>query len=319
MDSKELNKIMFVTRNLTVLIAEDDEVALEIYKSTVQPFFKEVKIAKDGAEAYEIYSDKNNLIDIVVTDINMPNLSGLGLINKIRSTNPLIPIIVVSAYTDSNSFVRFIEAGVSSFLPKPLSAEALFHCAYSAAIEVDDARLILEYQQKLEEQIFSYMQETEVLKKENRELKKRLNIVDVASDGDKPNKSTDGQVEKVSSFDKSEFGDAIANMQNHQAFITGNNVIADRTRLNYIISEIQTVLMLLHKHAAFESVSRALDKLCVYLMSEKNSILANKELLERLIAELEAFYVDVICNETSQMSGHDNKIAELVQKITSLS
>jgi len=315
MDAKELNKIMFVTRNLTVLIAEDDEVAIEIYRSTVQPFFKDVKIAKDGAQAYEIYSDKDNQIDIVVTDINMPHLSGLGLINKIRSTNPLIPIIVVSAYTDSNSFIRFIEAGVSSFLPKPLSAEALFHCAYSAAIEVDDARLILEYQQKLEDQIFSYMQEIEALKKENIELKCKLNLPITEQ---MENGSGSKHVEKISSFDKSEFGDAIANMQNHQAFITGNNAIADRTRLNCIISEMQTVLMLIHKHTVFDGVSRGLDKLCVYLMSDKDSILANKELLDQFITELESFYVDVVGNETSQTNGHDKKISELVQKIVSL-
>jgi CheY-like chemotaxis protein len=323
MDEKELNRILFITKNLTVLIAEDDEVALDMYRQAVEPFFKEIKTAINGKEAYEIYSDKKNQIDIIVTDINMPHLSGLELIKKIRDTNQTIPIIVASAYADSKSFVKFMEAGISSFLPKPLSVEALFHCAYSAAIKVDDARLILEYQQKLEEQVYEYMREIGALKKEISTIKqgsddKATNVGEDLLPTDGIDSSEDKYFEKISKFDKNEFGDAVLHMQNHQAFIANQDSIADRARLSYIILEMHTILSILHKIPVFTKLSAGFEQLWTHLVGDKNGILANTEPLEKFIAKLEQFYLDVIAEEASEPNCYDDEMLELAKNIQNL-
>jgi CheY-like chemotaxis protein len=323
MDEKELNRIMFITKNLTVLIAEDDETALGMYKQAVEPFFKEVKTAADGKKAYEIYSDKENQVDIIVTDINMPHLNGLELIKKIRSANQTIPIIVASAYANSDSFVKFIEAGISSFLPKPLSVEALFHCAYAAAIKVDDARLILEYQQKLEEQVYEYMKEIDTLKKENLAIKQG-SVAEVVSVGgnvasvNEPGASKDKYFEKISKFDKNEFGDAVLHMQNHQAFITNQDSTADRARLSCVILEMHTILTIIHKIPLFANLSAGFEQLWTYLVGDKNSVLANREPLEKFIAKLERFYLDIIAQESATPNCYDDEILELAKNIRNL-
>jgi CheY-like chemotaxis protein len=323
MTSNELNKVQFVTQKLTILIAEDDEVALDIYKRTMEPFFKEVRTATNGAEAFEIYEDPKNKIDIIVTDINMPHVSGLELIKKIRSINQLIPIIVVSAYTETDNFVEFISAGVSSFLPKPLNAKALFHCAYSAAIKVDDMRMALEYQQKLEEQIYAYMSQIEALKKENMALKYELNF-DLCTLEDTTglkcdiNPSKEGYFASISAHDRKEFADALEHMLNHHLLISNSNVLANRARLDHIVSEIYELLIILQQYPIFAKLTHSIDDLCMYLITHKNEMVAQHALLGELLAGLKNFHRDVIATESTDPNTHDEKILDIIKKIIAL-
>ena len=61
--------------------------------------------------------------DIVVTDYNMPGLSGLDVAKQVRKIRPEIPIIVTSGNVDQELQTRAGEAGVSALIPKPFSAE----------------------------------------------------------------------------------------------------------------------------------------------------------------------------------------------------
>jgi PAS domain S-box-containing protein len=108
---------MEFTKNFTVLYVEDNKAALEETKGIFEKFFKKVITAYDGEEGLKRF--KQNDIDLVITDINMPKLNGLEMIKKIKEISPDINSLVVSAYNETEYFIEAIKLGVDGFILKP--------------------------------------------------------------------------------------------------------------------------------------------------------------------------------------------------------
>jgi CheY-like chemotaxis protein len=94
----ETTKIKSDLRNISLLIAEDGEDIINIMDRTFKMLVKEIHLAKDGQAAFELF--KNNKIDVLITDLRMPNMNGVELIKAIREINQEVKIIVISAYKD---------------------------------------------------------------------------------------------------------------------------------------------------------------------------------------------------------------------------
>lgn len=118
LDTKELKKI-------SVLYVEDDDL---IRKQTIDLFekiFKKVFSATDGEEGLEIFKKNIPQIDIVITDINMPNKDGLSMIKDINNLNTNIPIIITTAHNDSEHLMDAIELNVDKYISKPVQVREL--------------------------------------------------------------------------------------------------------------------------------------------------------------------------------------------------
>jgi two-component system chemotaxis response regulator CheY len=83
----------------------------------------DVMEAADGVEAIRVL--ENNLIDLVLTDWNMPNMDGLTLLKEIRTRNTKIPVFMITTEGERNRVVDAIQAGVSDYLVKPFTPDAL--------------------------------------------------------------------------------------------------------------------------------------------------------------------------------------------------
>lgn len=118
LDTKEL-------KNITLLYVEDDEMVREQIKPILERLFKYAFIGIDGVDGLEIYKQNKDSIDIVVTDINMPNMNGLEMIAKINELNTSIPIIVTTAHTDSNFMLDAINLNVDKYMSKPIQIKDL--------------------------------------------------------------------------------------------------------------------------------------------------------------------------------------------------
>jgi len=81
------------------------------------------ELAADGIEALELVAEKAP--DVVVTDLKMPNLDGMGLLARIKQENPHIPVIVATAFGDVTSAVAAMRAGAADYLTKPIDFDAL--------------------------------------------------------------------------------------------------------------------------------------------------------------------------------------------------
>lgn len=118
---QDVNETINQSKSLKVLYVEDNADARESTIYIFEEFFQEIVIAVDGEDGYHKF--KETPVDIIITDINMPKLNGIGMIQKIRELNSEIPILVVSAYNESGYFMDSIKLGVDGYLLKPIDME----------------------------------------------------------------------------------------------------------------------------------------------------------------------------------------------------
>jgi two-component system chemotaxis response regulator CheY len=112
----------------TVMIVDDSE----LMRNTVKGTFKNVKIpttileAGDGEDAMEVL--KNNKVDLILLDWNMPNLSGIGFLKQMKAIDAYkeIPVIMVTSEASKLNVVEAVKAGVSAYITKPVNSNILF-------------------------------------------------------------------------------------------------------------------------------------------------------------------------------------------------
>ena len=79
--------------------------------------------ASNGKEALDVMSSQT--VELVVTDVQMPGMSGLELMKEIRENNPTLPILIITAYGDIKEAVAAVKDGALSYLQKPIDLEEL--------------------------------------------------------------------------------------------------------------------------------------------------------------------------------------------------
>jgi len=111
-------------KNLKVLIAEDNENSELLIRIVISPFSHQVLEAATGIEAIEVCRN-NPDIDLVLMDINMPEMDGLEATRQIRQFNTDVVIIAQTAFGQSGSREKAIEAGCNDYIAKPIEVSLL--------------------------------------------------------------------------------------------------------------------------------------------------------------------------------------------------
>lgn len=119
MYSKTLNKL----KHYTLLFVEDEQGIRENLQEYFSLMFQEVFVACDGVEALEIFHEES--IDLVITDLKMPNMTGIELVKEIRKEDQITDIIIASAHTDVEFLLSSIPLGLVDYVVKPLTEEKI--------------------------------------------------------------------------------------------------------------------------------------------------------------------------------------------------
>jgi DNA-binding NtrC family response regulator len=109
----------------TIMFVDDDTNILKSYIRVLRKTPWKVLIASSGEEALEILENKR--IDLLFTDIKMPNMHGVELISIVRKKDAKIPIIICSAYNALKDDQNIKFHNISAFLEKPIDPETLKH------------------------------------------------------------------------------------------------------------------------------------------------------------------------------------------------
>jgi PAS domain S-box-containing protein len=126
-------------KTLTVLCVEDDEFSRELCRALLSPLVGALITADDGAQGLEAY--KKYLPDIVVTDIQMPVLDGLAMVQQIRDLAGERPaaIFVMTAFDQIDYLKQSINLGALEYVTKPIAidtfTESLLECAHRLLID----------------------------------------------------------------------------------------------------------------------------------------------------------------------------------------
>lgn len=108
---------------LNILIAEDNEDLNNLISNELKRQNFNVFSARDGDEALTIY--EKNHIDLLVTDIMMPNIDGFSLIEYIRKTNNAMPILIMSAKSTQADKYKGFKLGTDDYMTKPIDIDEL--------------------------------------------------------------------------------------------------------------------------------------------------------------------------------------------------
>lgn len=118
------NKDIGILNNMTILVAEDDDVNYLYIKEIFKGTGAEILHALNGKDAVEMCQN-NDRIGIVLIDIKMPVMNGYEAIKKIREFRPDLPIVAQTAYALSNEMLKAFNAGSNDYISKPFTREQL--------------------------------------------------------------------------------------------------------------------------------------------------------------------------------------------------
>jgi CheY-like chemotaxis protein/anti-sigma regulatory factor (Ser/Thr protein kinase) len=162
-------KIAPQSSELTLLFVEDDELCRALGLAQLSGFFKRIVVAKNGKEGLQSFHDYSP--DIILTDQNMPGLTGLEMVQIIRVTNQKTPVILITANMDYQMLVEAINLGVTRFVPKPYKTELLIR-TLDDVVQKIVTELLLEQHRQDEIELLRYrdqynsMQQEAALRKE---------------------------------------------------------------------------------------------------------------------------------------------------------
>jgi diguanylate cyclase (GGDEF)-like protein len=108
-----------------ILIVEDDLLLREMYAGLLRADGYLTDTASCGAEAFELLSQ--NKYDLVITDLIMPDISGLDILSRVKETDPGIDVIMVTGNADLESAIFALKHGARDYLIKPVNHDELSH------------------------------------------------------------------------------------------------------------------------------------------------------------------------------------------------
>lgn len=107
-----------VGRTHRILIVDDDGASLEVLSEVLNRSNYETFSASTGYDAVKIIQEKP--LDLAILDYNLPDTTGLALLQHIKRIRPSIIVIIMSANTSTNVKFDVFEAGAFTFIPKPI-------------------------------------------------------------------------------------------------------------------------------------------------------------------------------------------------------
>jgi diguanylate cyclase (GGDEF)-like protein len=119
--AKEVSQL----KDITVLYCEDEQYLRDVTKGILESFTKQQFIAEDGEAGLNLFLKNQDTIDLIITDVNMPKMNGLEMAREIKAINPNIPIIVATAFSNSEYLLEAIELGVDKYVLKPINIKKL--------------------------------------------------------------------------------------------------------------------------------------------------------------------------------------------------
>ncbi len=122
-ESVKLNELPFGTE--TILLVDDEISLLDVIRLMLERLGYNVETKMDPTEALELFQTKPDHFDIVITDVTMPQMTGIKLSEKLMEIRPDIPIIVCTGHSHLVNEEKTKEVEIAAFIKKPIAFKNL--------------------------------------------------------------------------------------------------------------------------------------------------------------------------------------------------
>ena len=168
---EENSSVFEYIESLTLLIVEDNLTTQMMYEMIFEDLVGKIVFANDGQVGYQIFKEQK--IDIIISDYDMPILNGLEMIRQIRDIDHNIPIILVSAIEDVSVIIEALRINVTNFIKKPINKNEVIETVIKTSklliannfLEEQRDKKLRELQQK--EEYSSYQEDLSFAKEVN--------------------------------------------------------------------------------------------------------------------------------------------------------
>jgi len=168
-----------IEKHNTILVVDDDPYVLESISTLLRAFGFTVRTCDNASSA--VLEIQRTSVDVVLTDIKMPGLTGVDLLGMVHKFDAQIPIILMTAYAELDVAVDAIKKGAFDFITKPYNADYLLHTIEKAVKYSDLIRMERDYKKTLEDTVRKRTQELSdalvMVKNMSREVISRLTVV----------------------------------------------------------------------------------------------------------------------------------------------
>jgi DNA-binding NtrC family response regulator len=118
---------------MKILVVDDEEGARDLFNTILTDEGYDVSLANGGEEALGLF--KSNPFDLVITDIKMPVMDGLQLLQEIRKMGSKTDVIMVTAYGEVESYLKAMSLGAAEYINKPIRIKELKQIVHKVLTE----------------------------------------------------------------------------------------------------------------------------------------------------------------------------------------
>jgi len=133
-------ELLEITKPLTVLYVEDDLIVAKNMQKILNRLFDNVIFAADGKEGLEKF--QSNQIDIIISDINMPQLSGINMLKEIKKTENKVPAMLITAHQELSYYEDAMELNVDAYLNKPINVDKLIEKIKDVSVNIKKTKAL---------------------------------------------------------------------------------------------------------------------------------------------------------------------------------
>lgn len=142
------NSFKVVLKHLNILYIEDEKNIRENISKTLEMFVNKVFSIESSEEAFNTL--KKHKIDLIISDINLPGISGIDFVKKVRGLDYYIPVILLSAYTDKDYLFEATKLKLVDYLVKPIDFSILKDALFKASQEIiDNGKFIINFEDNI--------------------------------------------------------------------------------------------------------------------------------------------------------------------------
>lgn len=106
-----------------ILLIDDDPVVRSLASGILRKNGYNVQTAKEGKEGLGMIAE--NVPDLVITDYQMPGMSGMDVLAKLKEINPALPVIMLTAFGDASLTIKTMQTGAFDYIEKPINPKEL--------------------------------------------------------------------------------------------------------------------------------------------------------------------------------------------------
>jgi len=119
--------------SMKILVVDDEEGARELFFTILSEEGYDIALAENGEEALALF--KETPYDLVITDIKMPVMGGLQLLQEIRNTGSKTDVILVTAYGEVETYLKAMSLGAAEYINKPVRIKELKRIVHKVLTE----------------------------------------------------------------------------------------------------------------------------------------------------------------------------------------